>query len=450
MSDLDYLVRSRGYMRSSITKFCDKISRGLEGVQKCELTTCISKLNQMTSDIRDLDSKINPMKFATSDEGFVQEMDVCNNYYDKLLASLATVKMALETCDVSNSVNSDVPQSGTGQSLLNKLKLPQVPLPTYCNAKDETLAHFFTQFENVINKYNLGNYEKYMLLKGQVSGEPLTLINSLGAAEQSYGNAKALLQQAFASDVGQKFDAIKRLTLLDLNSGGNPYEYISELRVVTELFRTLDIGVDTVQQYFAWKGMTNEMQGHLMSICNNNKPSLGEIMNNFFKAVDRNKETNMANVSTTRHKKDKIPSSKTFASNAVNVRTVNSDSSRLPFCSLCSVKGSSKVTSHSTRTCPEYDTVDAKLKRLQQISGCTRCGLSNHPSVKCTFKFRRNCFECDGDHMTYLCKNSNKTKPEISSKPDKNKTGTKNKSGRNRRGHIWGCLDGNFLSGWNW
>lgn len=80
---------------------------------------------------------------------------------------------------------------------LTKLKLPEIPLPEFCDRKGETLNSFLVCFEGIINKYNLFAYKKYVFLKWQLEGEPLTLVNSLEESKQSYLYAKELLKQAF-------------------------------------------------------------------------------------------------------------------------------------------------------------------------------------------------------------------------------------------------------------
>lgn len=100
-----------------------------------------------------------------------------------------------------------------------------------------------------------------------------------------------LLKKAFASDISQKFDVIGRLCNLKCNN--KPYEFIGELRLVKDLVTTLKIDVQTIIQYFVWQGLTSELQSQLINICNNNKPSLKDIEDNFFKALDRLNELNL-------------------------------------------------------------------------------------------------------------------------------------------------------------
>ena len=94
------------------------------------------------------------------------------------------------------------------------MKLPVLPLPEYSHGRDELLEDFFERFENILNKYSLTEYEKFIYLERQITREPLVLIKSLKTVDQSYSEAKALLMKAFASESIKKFDAIRRLMQL--------------------------------------------------------------------------------------------------------------------------------------------------------------------------------------------------------------------------------------------
>ena len=82
--------------------------------------------------------------------------------------------------------------------------MPSVTLPKYSRADDEDFESFISNFETIVDKFNLGSYEKYVLLSEQLSGDPLDLVKSLRGAKQSYPEAKKLLKKAFASEIKTK------------------------------------------------------------------------------------------------------------------------------------------------------------------------------------------------------------------------------------------------------
>lgn len=65
--------------------------------------------------------------------------------------------------------------------------------------------------ELILSRYTLSEFEKFVLLSGQLSNEPLILIRSLQGSQQSYSEAKSLLTKAFSSPLAQKFDILNRL-----------------------------------------------------------------------------------------------------------------------------------------------------------------------------------------------------------------------------------------------
>ena len=83
----------------------------------------------------------------------------------------------------------------------NKLKLPELPLPSFSNNEGERLIQFFINFEAIIDKYDLSNFERYIYLEKQLSDEPLVLVKSLTGTKRCYSEAKDLLNQAFARPI---------------------------------------------------------------------------------------------------------------------------------------------------------------------------------------------------------------------------------------------------------
>ena len=96
---------------------------------------------------------------------------------------------------------------------------------------------------------------------------------------QSYTDAKELLIKAFASPITQTVDVIERLTKLNLSSNGSCYTFVSEM--------SLNVDVETILQYLIWKAMPHALQTKFIGITNNNKPSVGEIDDHIFSAIER-------------------------------------------------------------------------------------------------------------------------------------------------------------------
>ena len=120
-----------------------------------------------------------------------------------------------------------------------------------------------------------------------MSNEPLVLVKSLEAGNETYESAKTLLQQAFASRLSQQYEAIRRLSEMKLLAGGDPYKYVDDMRLLTESFNSLQVDANLVLQYFFWSGINTDMKREITHIANKNRPSLDEINANIFYAFVR-------------------------------------------------------------------------------------------------------------------------------------------------------------------
>lgn len=414
MSDL---IPTRGYKRVTVTNLCNRIEKNVELNSITERNNLVLKLEKYRTELDDLNEKISMDLWANQASAEdkagniakAEEYDTrIENCLILLQDSIAAYNYRQENNNSNNSGNSDDSRHSANNPLNDsrnqRLKLPEVPLPTFRNDKSETLDFFLTTFEDVVEKYSLTQYEQFILLKKQLKGEPQILINSLSISEQSYEQARNLLQLAFGSETTKKFDAIKRLEKLSSSSGTSVYEYVGEMRLVQNLFNSLSISTDDILRYFIWNSMSVDLQTQLVYITNSNKPSLQQINDNIFGAIERSREIGERAKSASTI--GKYPTSS--ASNlAVNVDFV---SSKRQFCSLCS-STERKDSTHATKDCQKYATPEQKRRRLEIVGGCVLCGYANHRSSDCKFKFAKKCFNCNMPHMTFLCisANSNKT-----------------------------------------
>ena len=131
------------------------------------------------------------------------------------------------------------------------LRSPTAPLPSYTSSDGEDLIGFFKQFEETTSRFNFTDYDKFLLLKQQISGRAVSLINSLDSSQHSYANAKKLLLDALASPAVQKFNIIKQMAKLKLEYNTEPFEYIGQINNIKRAFDTLKVSTDDILQYFA-------------------------------------------------------------------------------------------------------------------------------------------------------------------------------------------------------
>ena len=430
---VERLRRQRGHARGQVTIIYDNVKSRLRDMSREDILMALSKLEKLQGDLGDLDEKIGQLEW-TAELAEVEDyknLDVCEQYSDKIISSRTYLQCALERFDDPAPVDNSGGQSPR-PTPVNKPKLPVISLPKYSHDRGELLSEFFSSFEDILDKYTLTDYEKFLYLQAQLSGEPRIIIGALQGQKQSYPQAKSLLESAFADTVSQKYDALGRLTKLHLDDDCNVYEFVSEMTMICDLIPKLSIDVDMVLQYFVWNSMPVRLQSQFVNICNTNKPDLKEIKDNMFRAIDRYNELKTYDKSRKSPKGGKAePTIQNFAT-AVSYDKLGG-SVRPPFCSLCAPAGD--PNSHSTRDCGKYPTARAKLDQLEALKSCCKCGFSNHSTEFCKFKFQKPCLHCNEFHMNFLCprqSRSSRSPPQEDSSKRNNVQNSKPKGNGNK------------------
>lgn len=62
------------------------------------------------------------------------------------------------------------------------------------------------------------------------------------------------------------------------------------MKIIKDQVSNLNIEVSDVLQFFIWQGLTVDLQSQLVIMCNEERPSLENIEQNIFKAVNRCKD----------------------------------------------------------------------------------------------------------------------------------------------------------------
>ena len=384
MPELRRLVNERKYIRKCITEKFNRIDT-FPSLSSKERDKLRLQFDEWVSDLKCLDKQILSLKWEEwgeeeEDRKFEEELKLCQEYNAKALECIVLLKETASDGSRGNVIDE------ARSTALSLLKSPIAPLPKYCSTEDEDLERFFSEFEDTLSKFNYPDYDKLLLLKQQISGRALTLVNSLEADKRGYVHAKELLLKAFASGDTQKFSVIHQLSELCLDKGDDPYEFISKVRLIIERVRKLNVDVDTIIQFFVWKGMNNQFKEHLIQITNNARPSLKQIADSFFEACDRfiSKPKDLPNAKSTSKVAAVVSSEPSAASMAVNVK-YNKQKSFKP-CTLCS-KLDGKDADHPIFKCNKFDTCKSKLEKLSNLNICVKCSNLNHESNTCHFKF---------------------------------------------------------------
>ena len=301
-SEFSTWLKTRQYVRQRITRLFNKVDTELDSLTDDDVLLYVERLDSLKSEVKLLDIKIIAyhLQNEMGDEELDRKINEDEDYERKIVVSLSKLKK-LKGVEQSQEV--------TKKAEHKKLRLPEIPLPEYSNAKDQSLQKFLHSFESIISKHSLSSYEKFIYLRNQLSKSPRVLVDSLDIQEQGYENAKELLEKAFGSDLTRKYDVIKRLANIRLNSNDDPYVFIGEMRSVINSFDNLEINVATVLQYFTWAGLNQKFQSQLINIINVAKPSLDQVETHIFEATERyvrqgeqQKAKTISSNSNTKHK----------------------------------------------------------------------------------------------------------------------------------------------------
>ena len=378
---ISFFKGSRKHVRTKVTTCSNQLPSNVNsfGIRECQSE--IEKYKSFQKKLEDLNLSIGQISCEDKDFDIVSELEKCDEYEAKILGALSSLEERISA--IQSSITSPNPFGYDNNSQVGgKIKLPELPLPLYSNQPDQSLERFFINFENIISKYNVNQFEKFVFLERQLSGSPLKLIKSLEGNQQSYTEAKKLLEEAFSNPILQRFEAIRRLVNLKY-SLTDPFEYISEMRSVCNVFDTLQIDRDIIMQFFIWQSLPESMQSMLISITNTNKPTVKQISENIFKAVER-------------HRPLSAVKSKIYSTNlAVNIPSVELKGKN---CILCPGE-----SNHVTYKCTNYAKPRDKVNRIKSLGGCIKCAGTSHKSNECKFTFKKECFHCKGQHFAYLC-----------------------------------------------
>ena len=413
MSDKDssFLKGTLTVLKTKCTRLLNKLRNQIESLDKRDCANYLDDLKELSQKLELKNEDIAKIVYASgepTEEDLLKEEE----YEDQLGDGIKMLKNHL--CDLQDSSNFQTNSSTNFQTTdslrLNSLKLPQMPLPEYSHADGENLELFLSNFENIIDKYNLSSYEKYIYLERQLKGEALLLVKSLSGNSQSFEDAKALLVKAFASPTLQKFEILEKLSNINLSYNGSPYVFISEMRLVLDAIKNLKIETEDVAQFFIWNGMPFSLQSQLINITNNNRPTIQEIEDNIFSAVERYLALQKRKPEKSNQKVNSVYGL------AANV-SVGSSTEKFKPCAFCC--SGDKKADHSMSRCPRYPNPQDKLSMIKRLKLCVRCG-NEHLSENCKFKFYRDCFHCKASHFSFLCVSAPKKENFGGSrKPDK-------------------------------
>ena len=400
--ELEFLQSGRTRLRSKCTKTCNSAESQMDSLSSHEIKSTIEGLKDLRIKFDKSNDEISRLIWATKNkEALNSEYTRCDEYDCKITNTIQLLEDKLQSSlNEQTGANSLIAQNPGSSLRQGQLKLPLLPLPEYGHADGESLENFITNFETILQKYNLTSFEKYVYLEMQLKGEALMLIKSLYGKNQSYEEAIKLLTKAFASPTTQKFDLLSKMANLNLKYNGNCFTFVSEMRTIIHSIKALRVEIEDVLQFFIWRGMPFDLQSQLINITNNNKPNVNEIEENIFSAIERFQAIQKRKND---FKSNKMTESASNFAASFKVKE-NAPSSYKPKpCILCS--SPDKEADHAISKCVKFSNSRAKIGKLKQLKVCIKCANNNHDSENCQFRFYKNCYHCKGLHFSFLCPN---------------------------------------------
>ena len=269
MSKLKQLIHTRKYVRKSVTEHHDQIPRFTlyPADQRANLRVT---LNSYLEKLRKYDTEIQSLNWDENvdEKKLTEELEVSDQYEQKVFECLT-------------ALDQKVVSSSTVEVAQSLLKSPVAPLPSFNSLEGEDVEKFFADFEETTNKFHYKEYDKLLLLKQQVKGRALLLLNSLETS-QGYTDAKKLLLDALASTALRKYNLIKKLSEIKMDYSDDPFEYVSKMRTISQASDKLQLTKEDFLQFFFWKGLNQSFQTQFIQLTNSTRPSLTELNEKFF------------------------------------------------------------------------------------------------------------------------------------------------------------------------
>ena len=244
---------ARRYLRQRLTRRINVVNRNLDSLDIDQCRDDLNLILELRQKISDLDTSIGSFLAPLGEESMDADLDEVERYESISNPIVNILKSKIASLEgISSTSHASLHQPAVSDfPSPNKLKLPEIPLPKFENNENESLIQFFINFENIIRKYNLTDYEKFVFLVRQLANEPLTLVRSLTGIQQSYVEAKEILTKAFARPFKQKLKAIIQLKNLAFDTR-DPFKFVGDVNLIVSSFKDHKIDIDTVIQCFVW------------------------------------------------------------------------------------------------------------------------------------------------------------------------------------------------------
>ena len=167
------------------------------------------------------------------------------------------------------------------------------------------------------------------------------------------------------------------------------------------LIRWIDLlfKVQCFLQFIEWRNKSESYRKQFICVTNCAVPNIEDIIDNAFEIAKR------MNADTINPVSSKLKAV-TLATKVDHASKLNMDGSQKAEgrnqCGLCKSLNDDSSSNHKMYMCKKFSTPETKLKRLEEIGGCTRCGiLFNHIIASCMYHFNGRCVNRKNFHAIF-------------------------------------------------
>ncbi|GBN44277.1 hypothetical protein AVEN_211376-1 [Araneus ventricosus] len=284
MDELSKLKKSRGVLRTSITKYLNKIEadfkENLDSFTVTILEESLIYLKAIEKQLKDSDNEI--QKLIENEQDFDSEIEAAIEYNQKII--ICSSKVAAQLKIIQNKVDPQVIAShisslrmnenattneqnntlgsstiafdalGNRKNSVKTIKLPKLAIDKYYGDPCSWLE-FWNRFQNSIdNNTALSKVDKFSYLKGLLGGSAANAINGFALSDENYDQALNLLKQRFGrEELVINAHMAKLLNLLPVNDSNNIYG-------LRKLYDTVEVQIRSLESL----KVTSGMFGHLL------------------------------------------------------------------------------------------------------------------------------------------------------------------------------------------
>ena len=362
--------------------------------------------------IKELQETIIETLLGTEEQTKVQEeIELFENYLSRVIADCAVVQDKIDGLSVPDE--DPTPPTPLPEAL--GLKLPKLQLDRFSDNDKDPFAFsiFWSSFSKALEPFsNLTNAQRFLILRVNLFGRALSMIEHLSVNEDSYIQAVELLKGEFYCE-----DKLIDLTfgkLLDVS----PLKNLSEVQLfATDLrFKLVEMekfDLDFSQRsgkLFLSKLVRQKLpRFFLMELCrktNNSYPSFSEFLENCNELI----ALLTVDKSSAWQSKESRAAASVSKTNVFTSKSADSSSSRSQNLSFNKIghseqsKGNNSSFSarncrfcfenHYSSSCKKYPTFESRLAKIQRDGRCTKCLAKNHKANDCPFNSFRPCKFC--------------------------------------------------------